>query len=146
MPTTARLVAAIIFAAIGWYSADLVKPLLPEGMAVGKFSPVSAGFGILVGWFFTGKRLHRGRENGIAIGLASSFLLVFWVLLAFSGQQMLRRSVRKLYDGPVEALQDMFGLAAEYLILAAIPSVIATLVIGGMVGGWITEQVAKRWS
>ena len=147
MPTSARLVGALFFAALGWFSADLFKPLLPEGTAVGLFSPIAAGFGALVGWTFTGKRADLAQSGGLGLGLTSSFLLVFWVLLTFSGYKMLQNSMRKFYDGPVDALQDMFSIGVEYLVLAGqSPQLIAALIIGGLVGGWLTEQVARRWS
>lgn len=146
MPTAASLFAAIFFAILGWFTADLIKPLLPEGTAVGLFSPVSAGFGLLVGWVFVGRRINAAHSGGFGIGLTGSVLLIFWVSLAFSGYEMLRFSMRKRYDGPVEALQDMFRILVEYLWLAATPSVIGALVVGGLVGGWLTERVANRWS
>ncbi|HHB80234.1 MAG TPA: TrgA family protein [Aliiroseovarius sp.] len=147
MPTTARLFGALFFAALGWYCADLFKPLLPEGTAVGLFSPTAAGFGALVGWTFTGKRADLAQSGGLGIGLTSAFLLVFWVLLTFSAYKMLQNSLRKLYGGPVEALQDMFSLGVEYLQLAVqSPQLIGALLVGGLVGGWLTEQIARRWS
>jgi len=146
MPTTAKFVGALFFAALAWFTTDMIKPLLPEGTAVGLFSPISAGLGVLIGWFFTGKRLDAGLGRGLGIGLTSSLLLVFWVLLTFSGYEMLRLSTRMRYDGPVEALQDMFSIALENMLLAATPSVLVALVVGGFFGGWLTEQVAKRWS
>lgn len=147
MPTTARLVAAILFAMIGWFTADLVKPLLPEGMAVGRFSPVSAAFGLAVGWVFCGKRLEAGATGGFGIGLTSSVLLTFWVLLTFSGYQMLEISMRSnRYDGPVEALIGMSGIFVENLWMIATPPIIGTLAVGGLLAGWITEKIARRWS
>lgn len=146
MPTAARLVAALFFAALGWFCADLYKPLLAENTAVGLFSPVSAGFGLAVGWVFTGQRIERGLGSGPGIGLTSAALLVFWVLLAFSGYKMVMNSMRKYYDGPVEALQAMFGIAVDYARLALTPEVVGALVVGGLVGGLITEWTARRWS
>ncbi len=151
MPTSARLVSALFFAALGWLCAELYKPLLPEGTALGLFAPISAGFGALVGWTFTGKRADMaaniGAGGGLGIGLTSSFLLLFWVLLTFSGYKMLQNSLRKFYDGPVQALQDLFAIAVDYLLLAAqSPEIVAALVVGGLVGGWIGEKVAQRWS
>ncbi len=145
MPTTAGLVAAIFFAALGWFCADLIKPLLPEATAVGLFSPVSAAFGAVIGWVFAGRRLYAGLGRGFGIGLTTSALLAFWVLLSFSGYEMLRFSMRMRYDGPIEALQDMFRIMVDYAWLVTTPSVIGTLVIGGLIGGWLTEQAAKRW-
>ena len=146
MPTTARLVAALFFAALGWFGADQVKPLLSPGTPTGLFGPVSAGFGLLVGWFFTGKRVGSGEGNRLGIGLTGAFLLAFWVLFTFSGYKMLQNSMRKYYDGPVEALQDMFSIAVDYIFIAAAPEVIATLVLGGLIGGWLAGWVARRWS
>lgn len=145
MPTAAKLVAALFFAALAWFTADLIKPLLPEGTAVGMFSPVSAAFGLIVGWTFTGKRIGRALGGGFGIGLTSSILLVFWVLLAFSGSEMIQHSLSKRYDGPVEALKSMMAIAVENLQMAAVPQVIGALVIGGLIGGWLTERAARRW-
>ncbi len=147
MPTTARLVAAVLLAALGWFAADLFKPLLPEGRPVGLFSPISAGFGLLVGWTYTGRRADAGHGGGLALGLTSALLLTFWVLLTFSGYDMLQKSLRKAYDGPVEALQDMFAIGVDYARLAVTsPEVVGALVVGGLFIGWLTWQVARRWS
>lgn len=147
MPTSARLISALLFAAIGWFTADLVKPLLLEGTAVGRFSPISAVLGFLVGWWFTGKRLESEEAGSLGIGLTSSFLLTFWVILIFSGYEMVQLSMRSnRYDGPIEALQGMFGIAVDYIWLAATPEVVGTLAISGLFSGWITAKIAKRWS
>jgi len=145
MPTASKLAAALLFAALGWFSADLVKPLLPEGTKVGLFSPVSAGFGVLIGWAFVGRRIGAGLGGALGIGLTGSVLLVFWVVLAFAGYEMFIQSMRLRYDGPVEAIQAMFELGVGYLVFVAAPTVIATLILGGLGAGWLTGQVARRW-
>lgn len=145
MPTASKLAAALLFAVLGWITADLVKPLLEEGTPVGLFSPVAAGFGLLVGWVFVGRRIGSGQGGSVGIGLTGSVLLVFWVVLTFSGYEMTIRSMRLSYDGPIEALQGMFEQAVEYLWMAAVPNVIGALVIGGIVAGWLTGAVARRW-
>ncbi|MCI2398524.1 TrgA family protein [Aliiroseovarius subalbicans] len=146
MPTAPKLVAAVFFAALGWFCADLVKPLLPDGTQIGLFSPISAGFGLLVGWVFTGKRLGLGQGTPIGIGFSSSILMVLWVLLCFSGYEMLRLALRKSYDGPVEAIQGMFQIGVDYLLLAATVEVAGALVLGGVLGGVLTGWAARRWS
>ncbi len=145
MPTAAKLVAALLFAALGWVVSDLVKPLLDEGAKAGLFSPVSAVFGFLVGWFFVGLRIGSGHGGHFGVGVAGSGLLVFWVTLGFSGYEMYNRSLRMTYDGPVEALQSMFEIAGEYLWMAAVPGVILALILGGMFGGWLTKRASERW-
>ncbi|WP_421704308.1 TrgA family protein [Aliiroseovarius sp.] len=146
MPTAAKLVGAICLAVLGWVVADLIKPLLPEGTQVGLFSPISAAWGFIVGWRFTGKRLGDGTGSSVGIGMGSIFLLGFWVLLSFSGYEMIRLSMRLRYDGPVEALQDMFQIGVDYLWTAATPEVIGTLLAGGLITGVVTGLAARRWN
>lgn len=146
MPTAAKLVAALFFAALGWFCADLVKPQLPEGTQALWFSPVSAAWGLIVGWTFCGRRIVDRDATGPTMGLTTVLLMVFWVLLSFSGTDMIRFSLRKRYDGPVEALQSMFEIAIDYLKLAATPEVIGALVVGGLIGGFLTKAASQRWS
>ncbi len=145
MPTAARLVAALLLAALGWFVADLVKPLLPDGTRVGLFSPVSAAVGGVIGWAYAGRRLDRDEGGAVGVGLTSVFLLAFWVLVIFSGHRMVILSMQMRYDGPVEAIQGMFAIAMDYLRLVMVPEVIAALLVGGLVAGWITRAVARRW-
>lgn len=145
MPTMARLVAALLLAALGWFTADLVKPLLPEARPVGLFSPISAVVGFGVGWIFTGRKLHGGAGSAGAIGLSSVVLLVFWVTFIFAGYDMLQRALRKTYKGPMEALVDVFSLMFEHAMLAARVEVIAVLVLGGLITGTVVKWVAARW-
>ncbi|SMH58214.1 TrgA family protein [Maritimibacter sp. HL-12] len=145
MPTMARLVAALMLAALGWFTADLVKPYLPESRPLGLFAPVSAVVGLGVGWIFTGRRLHGGAGSAPGIGLSSVALQVFWVVFIFAGYDMLQRALRKTYDGPMEALVDAFSLMSEHAMLAAQVEVIAVLVLGGLVTGTVVQWVAARW-
>lgn len=145
MPTSARLVGAILLAALGWLGAELVKPYLPEAQPVGWFSPVAAAVGVVVGWSFTGRRLDAGNGTAMGIGLTSAALLALAVVLGFSGYEMVRRSLRVAYDGPVEALQDLVDIALAHLAVAAQPDVALALVAGGLLVGAITQWVARRF-
>lgn len=145
MPTTARLVAALLLAALGWFTADLVKPYLPEAQPVGLFSPISALVGLGVGWIFTGKKLHGGEGSAVGIGLSSALLLVFWVAFIFSGYEMLQKALRKSYDGPTDAAVDTFAIILDQLKTAAQPDVIAAIVVGGVVAGALTRWTAARF-
>lgn len=145
MPTMGRLVAALLLAALGWFSADLVKPYLPEAQPVGLFSPISAAVGLLVGWLFAGRKLHGGAGSVFGIGLSSAALLALWVAFIFSGHEMLRRALRKAYDGPTEAAVDVFGIMVDQARVAAQPEVFLALVVGGLVAAWLTKWVAARY-
>jgi len=145
MPTTAKLVAALFLGALGWFLADLVKPYLPEGQAVGLFSPISAVVGLGVGWIFTGRKLHGGVGSALGIGLSSAALLAFWVAFIFAGYEMLQRALRKSYDGPTEAAVDVFAIIVDQATFALKPDVAGSLLVGGIVAGYLTKWVAARW-
>jgi hypothetical protein len=145
MPTTARLVAALLMAALGWLVAVLAVAYLPEGQPVGSFAPIAAGWGLVVGWVWTGTRIQTGVGNPLGTGLIGVVIWVFWMLLSFSGYEMIRRATRVRYDGPVEGLEDMMSISVEYLRDQGQPDIIAALVIGGAATGVITAWVARRF-
>ncbi len=145
MPTAAKLVAGIFFAALGWFVADLTKPYLPEGRSFVYLSPGLAAVGLFVGWRFTGKRIGSGMGGAFGIGLSSAFLLWFVGLFAFSFYEMIRLSLRKSYDGPVEAVQAIVEIGLEFGMIMSQPDVIGTLVVGSLLGGWLTQLAARKW-
>ena len=79
-------------------------------------------------------------------GLTAVVATVFWSVLTWAGYEMIKRSMRMYYDGPVEALQEMAGFMVEYTKLIATQEIIGTLVVGGLLVGWATEAAARRWS
>jgi hypothetical protein len=146
MPTAAKLIGAIVFAALAWFVSDLVKPLLPEGSQVGLLSPVNAFFGLIMGWRIMGRGAGNGYVSSVGYGLTTLAATVFWCLLLWAGYEMTRRAMRLYYDGPMEALQEMAALMAEYAVMAVDPQVIGAAVIGSLLGAMLTEFFAKRWA
>lgn len=146
MPTAGKLIGAVLFAAMAWYVSDLVKPLLPEGTPTGMLSPINAVFGWLMGWRIMGRRAGEGFVSATGLAITTGVAIVFWCLLAWGGYEMYDRSIRKLYDGPFEALQDMAQQMIEYGKLAAEPNVVLSWFVGSLLAGWITEFFGQRWS
>ena len=146
MPTAGKLIAAIAFAALAYFVTDLIKPLLPEGSRVGLFSEGNALIGLLVGWRFMGKGAGKTYRQSLGYGLTSLALIIFWCLMLWSGYEMLRRSTRLYYDGPVEALQDMAFQFLEYGKLAMVQDVVLPAIVGAIFCAWLTEYFARRWS
>ena len=142
--TAAKLVGAILFAALAWYTSELIKPLFPDGYDPGRFSETNALIGLGVGWVVAGSRAGRGMASGISAGLTATVALVFWGLLLNCTYEMLRLSLRRQYDGPVEAVVGVFQLMIENLFLMLTPEVIGTLLIGGAVAGLIVEWTSRR--
>lgn len=145
MPTAGRLAGAIVFALFGWYIAGIAAPFFPEGRPPAALIPVSAFIGLLIGWMFVGTRAGNGYNAAIGIGLTAALLWSFWVLFLISFRQMIRNAMRRLYDGPMEALVDTFNLMMEQAIDFIDVQLIASVVIGGVVCAWITEYFGRRF-
>ncbi|MFY0680201.1 MAG: TrgA family protein [Thalassovita sp.] len=145
MPTAARLFGAVMTGALGWYVSDLVRPLLPEATVFGWFNHVNLVLGALVGWRVIGR--HAGKGNGIAVsnGVTAIAVLVVWAVGLQALNEMLRLSMRRVYDGPFEGLEDMFRIALEYGALLLTPSVGLSLVIGGIFIALVVEAINRVW-
>lgn len=145
MPTAAKVVAALFFAALGYLSADIAKPLLPEGTPTHWMNETVAFFGLLMGWNVVGTRVGDGTRASFGYGLTAAVLTAFWSLFMFAGADMLDKSMARRYRGPIEALQDMFGIFTDYAAMILVPSMFLAIVIGGGFGGYIAEWASRRW-
>ncbi len=146
MPTMPKAVAALFFAALGYFCGDLIKPLLPEGTRAALLSPTLAGVGALSGWKMSGARAGFGMRASFGYGLTTSALLVLIGDFLFAGQKMLDLAINKRVTGPMNALKEMVGIFMENIALIATPTIIGALIVGGLFGGWITEYVSRRTS
>jgi len=144
MPTAARLVAALLLAALAVAVSEMVKPLLPEGTDFGYFTWINAVLGVLCGWRIVGRRVGHGIGASVATGLTGMGALVFWAIFIQAGYEMLRISLRSRYGGPVEALEDMLRIAIDHAQLLLAPHIVATLLAGGIVAG-VAAELANRW-
>lgn len=145
MPTAARLVAAICLALIAFIVSGQVIPLLPEGQDIGYFTWVNVGIGILCGWMIMGGRAGRGVTGAINNGITGVLAMVFWALFVQGAYEMVQRAMRNRYDGPFEAVLAIFELGVEYGLLILVPTIIWTLLVGGLLAGFATESAFRRW-
>ena len=146
MPTMGKLFSAIMLGVLGYYVADLVGGHLPDEVRQNALRPITAIFGVLVGWKFLGRRLRGDWPSAIGLGLSSSVVLALIALLWFSGYEMIRRALRLAYGGdPFLALQDMFQIAADNLQFLAQPDVIFAAVLGSIGIGVVATAVSRIW-
>ena len=145
MPTAAKIVGAISFAIFGYFAALAVIPVLPEGTQIGRMREISAFIGLLNGWFVMGRLTGKGYRAGIGSGIRTAITVVIWALLVFAIYEMVLRSTKLRYDGPMEAVTAAFGLMLEYGKLLLTKEIIATILIVGGICGAITEWAGKRW-
>ncbi len=146
MPTFPKAIAALFFAAFAYFCGDLVKPMLPEGTRTGLLNETLAAFGALSGWRISGGRAGFGLRAGFGYGLTTVAVTVFWGIFSFAGYKMLQYSLDRRFSGPIEALQEMVRFSMDYAVMIAEPAFVATLVVGGLFGGWLVEWTARRWS
>lgn len=146
MPTASKLVAAVAYALLGFLAAQTFVKYLPDGTPLGYFREITAAIGFIVGWLVMGKLTRKGYREAINAGLVTALILVFWTLLAFSMYFMLRKSMRMMYDGPMEAVLGIFQLMFDYGKMLLVPDMLGVILVGGIVAGLVTEWAGKRWS
>ncbi|MFV2036543.1 MAG: TrgA family protein, partial [Paracoccaceae bacterium] len=132
-----KVIAAVFFAALGYFAADLVLPLLPEGTRAKWLNETLAGVGAISGWIMSGARAGDGTRAGFGYGLTTVVLIIGWGVFLFAGAKMLEFSIDRRYDGPMEALQSMFAIGIGYLRLIAVPEIAIAAIVGGLFGGWL---------
>ncbi|TCM83349.1 TrgA family protein [Rhodovulum steppense] len=147
MPTAAKLVAALLFAAVAWFTSDALVPLFPEGTPLGKFAYVNTGIGALAGWFVMGRLAGEGYGVAVASGVRTSVVLAFYALLFHSVYEMLRMATRLRFDGIMDALTGTVALMGKNgLMLVTAPVAMGILVGGGIVAAFVVEFISHRWN
>ena len=144
MPTAAKLVAAITFAALAYLNAHVFIPSLPEGTQLEWFREITALIGLVCGWLVMGGLVGASYGEAISSGIRTSITVAFFALLGFAIYEMLQRSMSMMYDGPMEAVLAVFDLMFYYGKMMMTLDVIGVLLVGGAVGGVVTEWVGRR--
>jgi hypothetical protein len=145
MPTAGRLAGAIIFGLFGWYFAGLTIPFFPESNAPDYWLPASAALSLFVGWRICGTRAGQGYNPAIGSGLTTAFAIGFCMIFMLGFNQMISNSLRLRYDGPMEAIVDVFSQMLEFSLLFYDVTLIVTLFVGGVVCAWVTEYFGQRF-
>ena len=144
MPTMARLVGAVLYAALAWYVSELIKPFFEEGFNPGWFSEVNAVVGLYAGWTIAGSRAGMGYVGAVSYGLTATIALTVLGLFVHSSFEMIQLSLRKQYEGPVEAVVNIAELGLGHAQTMAEPEVLIPLVLGGILAGLVVEFTGRR--
>jgi hypothetical protein len=145
MPTAAKLVAGFIFAVTGYFVAELVRSALPEGQPLKWLLPISVLIPMIVGWRVMGRLVGTNYGASMNSGFYGIVVSTVSVTFIFSVSLMIKKSRRLQYDGPMEALVDVFALMLDYGLLLLNPFVLATLVGGGFFGGIAAEWAHRKF-
>lgn len=145
MPDAAKLVAAACMSILAFVVSFMIMPLFEEDTNFGWFVYVNVAVGFVTGWLVMGRRAGRGWTSAINVGLTGPVVLVFWALFIQSCNEMVRIAMKNRYDGAFDALVDIFTIGAEWAILMATIPIWATLLMGGVISGLLTEHAWRTW-
>lgn len=145
MPTGAKAISAIGFAVVGWLLANVYVPAMPEVQSVGYFRELTALLGAVIGWRVMGNSVGRTYLASIGAGWKTVIVLVFMALLLFGIYEMLMQSVKMRYDGPFEAILDVFQRMMDRAPPLLSTGVLGVALIGGGIAGILAENANRRW-
>jgi len=145
MPTAAKLFAAIAFALLAFFVAEVLKPHMQQGTQFGYFSFYCMLIGLAAGWRIMGPAAGRGWWEAINAGVRTAVVMLAVALLIFSIYKMLELAFLKRFDGPMDAIVGIFGVGVDYLMQILAWDVIALLIVGGALAGMLAEWAARRW-
>lgn len=145
MPTAAKLIAIIVLAITGILTAGEIKPLLPEGQPTKWLYQVCIIVPIVCGWRVVGRLIGKGYKLSINVGIYATVVASFFSVLTFAIAETLKRSTRKAYDGPMEAIVSMFGVVLEYGVLLFNPGPGLYLVVCALIVGPMAEYGHRKW-
>lgn len=145
MPTAAKLISALLFAALAYAVADRVLAKAPEGTVEGWFREIMAAFGLFAGWQVLGPRAKSGFSFTLAAGLTASAVVAFLGLFFVAGHQMIVQSMRGAYGGPFSAIEDMMAIGGERATILLEPDVGGLLLLGGLVIGVAAHLAGRAW-
>ncbi|MGB3406811.1 MAG: TrgA family protein, partial [Jannaschia sp.] len=138
MPTPAKLVCAVLFAALAWWTAEtIVRVALPEGSLVGRFRELLALAGLVIGWKVIGKTatgpMNRGTRIPVAItaGVGGALILLISGVLLHSFYAMIMQSLTSKYTEVGLAAEAWLEYLWEDSTMVADPVVLGTLFGGG---------------
>lgn len=145
MPTGAKLMAAISFAVVGWILANYYAMNMPDASAAGPIREGAALLGAVVGWMVMGPSVGKGYVEAAGAGIKTAVVLAVVALFFLALREMLDNSVRMRYDGALEAILDVFQTMAKRSEALLSLGVFGTILLGGIIGGLLTENAGRRW-
>lgn len=145
MPTGARAIGAVTFMVVGWLLANAYVASLPFDMAVGYLREMTGLIGLLTGWIVMGSSVGRGYFAAAGSGWKTNIVIIFWALFLFSTYEMLIISTKMRYDGPMEAVVDIFALMLDHSRIMLAVDFLLVFFVGGAIAGMLTESAARRW-
>ncbi|WP_322889125.1 MULTISPECIES: TrgA family protein [unclassified Yoonia] len=145
MPTAGRMAAAVVFGLWGWYLAGVGTPFFDEGRAPRSFLTGCVITGILLGWIYVGRRTGEGYVQAVGHGLSAGFAFSFITLFIMGFSLMMANAFRRRYDGPMEAIVDIFELMVSESSRFIDVTLISSVLVGAVICAWVAEYFAQKY-
>ena len=155
MPTPAKLIAALLMAAVGWLTCEAIaRYALPEGKNIGHLREIVAVLGLWLGWKMVGRQATgiRGRGdklmNGLTMGLACALVLASLSVALHGFYEMITEAVGSkgaAYQSPGEGFTAMMGFIWEDVQIMGNDRVLITLFGGGALAGLLSGISGRIW-
>jgi hypothetical protein len=145
MPTGSKLMAAVSFAVVGWILANYYAMNMPDASAAGPIREVAAVVGAVVGWKLMGPAVGKGYVEAAGSGIKTAVVLAVCALFLLALSEMLDNSVKMRYDGALDAILDVFQTMVKRSQALLSLGVFGTILLGGIIGGLLTENAGRRW-
>lgn len=145
MPTGSKLAGGVLFFAVAYFAAMQAKLTFVEGTPATYFNITIGLIGLWQGWMVMGRRAGAGFSLAMSNGMRTSVQIAFFGLALFALRTMFIRSMDLRYSAPWEALTEALELFLQYTLQALTIEIWGALLIGGLVGGILTEFAARAW-
>lgn len=145
MPTAAKVMGAVSFAIVGWVLANYYAVNMPDAAAAGPIREGAALVGVVIGWSVMGNSVGKGYVEAAGSGIKTAVILAVVALFLLALAEMLENSVRMRYEDALEAILAVVDTMAKRSHALLSLGVFGTILLGGIVGGILTENVGRRW-
>ena len=146
MPTPAKLISAVLFAALAWWTAETIRVYaLPEGIQVGLFREWVALAALFIGWKIIGNRVSGPLGKGTTIlkaitaGIGGALVLTVGGVILNSFVTMIGESLGRKYTEVGQAAEAWMNFLWKDAQTIADPLVLGTMFGGaamvGLIGG-----------
>ncbi len=145
MPTVGKLASLLVFTALALWVSETMKVTMPEGRPVKYFTIVNLLVAAYLGWTMAKNRFHDAYSVSLGSGITIAFCITVVSTFFFAFAEMIKFSMRGRYDGPVEAVVNVFQICVDWLPIVLTPPVIGAVLVGGGLGGLFIEWVNRRF-